>query len=154
MTQESKKVKVNVLELLETSFWMVVTGAFIIQLACGLFIILGKGKDMEILKWWYAGSLIVFSLFGILAVTLTYKIRKVNVKTRRQMFNARMALFFSWIFFLVSPGFYGLAPLNQVLLGRSDAFSLVLSPPIVFAVSIVFPVILWRETRPVKSVWE
>lgn len=149
MTKKTERI--NVPELLECVFWMIFVCASILQLACGLFIL--GGKDIAVLKWWYAGSLVTLSFSGIMAITLAYKIRKVNAKTQRALSNARMLLVISWVDFIAIPLVFGGAVLNSYLLGRTDAFSLVLSSVFVLAFSLIFPLIFYLETRPQKSVW-
>lgn len=147
-----KWTRTEVLNVLETVFWMIVACAAVLQFACGLFIL--GGKNIEILKWWYGGTLFVFSVFGILAVTLAYKIRRVNIKTQRALSNARILLLFSWVCFPALSFMFGFAALNLFLVGRTDAFALVYAPVLTMAFCLVNPILLYLETRPQKSVWE
>lgn len=151
-TMTQRLTRPEVLSVIETVFWMITVCAIIVQLSCGLYIM--GGKDIAVMKWWYAGSVIAFCVFGIWAVTIAYKTRKVNVKTQHALSNARMALLFSWLCFPVFAFGFGGSALNLYLLGRTDAFALVLAPFMILPFSLCFPMFLYWATQLKKSVWE
>jgi len=147
MTQ--KLTRAEILNVLETVFWMITVCAIILQFACGLYIL--TGKDIAVMKWWYAGSVIAFCVFGLLAVTVAYKIRRVNITTQHAVANARIALLLSWVCFPAFSFMYGWAALNLFLVGRTDAWALVYAPVLILTFSLVNPVLLYLETRAQKS---
>lgn len=112
------------------------------------------GRKVEILQWWYLGCSVFFSIFGIIAMVLAYKIRVQNVRGRQALSNVRMMLLISEVALFFLPVLISRGVLTSYLSSNTDALSLSLAPVYVLVLCGVSPVVFYLITKPQKSVWE